>query len=81
MGIRHELTPYFCDTYGIDRDKGFPVVWIDPRTLLVSERLDLVAKVKYIEARESGQIAPFIRDCYEKQIEAFLRDVQGERQQ
>lgn len=71
MKIRHELTPYFCDTYGIDRNKDYPVEWIDPRTLLVSERLDLVAKVKYIEARESGQIAPFIRDCYEKQIEAF----------
>ncbi|WP_319470140.1 hypothetical protein [uncultured Trichococcus sp.] len=71
MKIRHELTPYFCDTYGIDRDKDYPVEWIDPRTLLVSERLDLVAKVKYIEARESGQIAPFIRDCYVKHIEAF----------
>ncbi|WP_320164520.1 hypothetical protein [uncultured Trichococcus sp.] len=71
MKIRHELTPYFCDTYGIDRDKDYPVEWINPRTLLVSERLDLVAKVKYIEARESGQIAPFIRDCYVKHIEAF----------
>lgn len=71
MKIRHELTPYFCDTYGIDRGKDYPVEWIDPRTLLVSERLDLVAKVKYIEARESGQIAPFVRDCYEKHIEAF----------
>ena len=61
MKIRHELTPYFCETYGIDRDKDYPVEWVDSRTLLVSERLDLVAKLKYIEARENGRITPFHR--------------------
>ena len=71
MKIRHELTPYFCETYMIDRHKDYPVEWIDSRTLLVSERLDLAAKVKYIESRESGQISPFVRDCYVKHIEAF----------
>lgn len=71
MKIRHELTPYFCETYGIDRDKDYPVEWVDSRTLLVSERLDLVAKLKYIEARENGRITPFIRECYVKHIEAF----------
>ena len=71
MKIRHELTPFFCETYRIDRHKDYPVEWIDSRTLLVSERLDLAAKVKYIESRESGQISPFVRDCYVKYIEAF----------
>lgn len=71
MKIRHELTPYFCETYGIDRDKDYPVEWIDPRILLVSERLDLAAKVLYIKSRESGQVVPFVRDCYVKHIEAF----------
>ena len=71
MKIRHELTPYFCETYMIDRHKDYPVEWIDSRTLLVSERLDLAAKVKYIESRESGQVSPFVRDCYVKHIEAF----------
>lgn len=71
MKIRHELTPYFCETYGIDRDKDYPVEWIDPRTLLVSERLDLIAKLKYIEARENGGLTPFIKDCYIQHIAAF----------
>lgn len=71
MIIRHELTPYFCEIYRIDRKKDYPLEWIDPRTLLVNERLDLIAKLKYIEARESGQISPFIRDCYLNHIEAF----------
>lgn len=71
MKIRHELTPYFCETYQIDKNKDYPVEWIDPERLLVSERLDLIAKLKYIESRESGQIATFDRECYFKHIEAF----------
>lgn len=71
MKIRHELTPYFCELYRIDSERDYPIEWIDPRTLLVSERLDLVAKIKYIESRESGHISPFVRDCYVKHIEAF----------
>lgn len=71
MKIRDELTPYFCETYEIDRDKDYPVEWVDPRTLLVSERLDLVAKLKYIEAYESGRMTPFIKDCYIQHIAAF----------
>lgn len=38
MKIQDELTPYFCENYGVNRQKDYTVKWVDPLTLLVSER-------------------------------------------
>lgn len=71
MKIHNELTEYFCDTYKIDKMIDYTVEEVDAKTLLTGERLDLVAKIKYIACREKGQNMDFIKELYKSHIEAF----------
>jgi hypothetical protein len=78
MKIQNELTEYFCDTYKIDKSLDYTVEEVDAKTLLTGERLDLVAKIKYIECREKGQNTDFIKELYKSHIEAFTFGIYAE---
>lgn len=78
MKIQNELTEYFCDTYKIDKTLDYTVEEVDAKTLLTGERLDLVAKIKYIECREKGQNTDFIKELYKSHIEAFTFGIYAE---
>lgn len=71
MRIGSRLTNHFYQKYNIDPNKELKIEKISARELLVANRIDLVAKIKYIEFREKGYDSLFARELYSKHIEAF----------
>lgn len=67
----HLLSDNFIKTKHITKDTPFQIEEICGRALLCPERLDLTAKIAYIEAREKGADMGFARELYRKHIEAF----------
>lgn len=67
----HLLSDNFIKTRHITKDTPFEIRRIEGRMLLRPERIDLAAKIAYIEARESGGDMAFARELYRKHIEAF----------
>lgn len=67
----HLLSDNFVKTKHITKDTPFQIEEICGRALLCPERLDLAAKIAYIEAREKGGNMDFARELYRKHIEAF----------
>lgn len=67
----HLLSDNFVNTKHITKDTPFQVEEIRGRELLCPARLDLAAKIAYIEAREKGGDMSFARELYQKHIEAF----------
>lgn len=54
--------------YDIGEDK---IEYISARELLVSSRIDLVAKYKFVEAYDKGMNIPFVQELYYAHLEAF----------
>jgi hypothetical protein len=71
MDLKSLLSKYFCDSYNIDLSKGYKVEKIKASELIVPERIDLIAKLKYIEHREKGYDMTFVKNVYVRHIEAF----------
>jgi hypothetical protein len=65
------LGEYFCQHYMIDINDYYKIEEIDAKELLVPERIDLIAKLKYIEYREKGYSLDYIKELYKAHIEAF----------
>lgn len=65
------LGKYFCQTYMIDINDKYKIEEIDAKELIVHERIDLIAKLKYIEYRENGCHLDYIKELYTAHIEAF----------
>lgn len=65
------LSDNFIKTKKITKDTPFKIFEIDAKGLLCPERLDLAAKIAYIEAREHGKDMTFAKELYKKHIEAF----------
>ena len=65
------LSDNFVKTKHITEDMPFQIEEINARELLCPERLDLAAKIAYIEARENGGDMHFAEEAYRKHIEAF----------
>ena len=67
----HLLSDNFVKTKKITEDTPFEIQEINARELLCSQRLDLAAKIAYIEARENNADMSFAKELYRKHIEAF----------
>ena len=67
----HLLSDNFVNTKHITKDTPFVLENVRGRDLLCPARLDLAAKIAYIEARETGSDMSFARELYRKHIEAF----------
>lgn len=65
------LSENFIQTRGITEDTPFEIVEIEPEKLVCPERLDLMAKLPYIAAKENNADMSFVRELYSKHIEAF----------
>ena len=61
----------FCESYNIRDNDDYNIEWIDARELLVSDRIDLIAKIKYIDYFTKYDKCEFFLDLYRKHIEAF----------
>lgn len=71
MNTSKLLTDYFCKMNGIDPNMDFHIEYINARELLVPDRIDLVAKLKYIESRDKGLNLTYAKQLYSSHIEAF----------
>lgn len=65
------LGNYFCQQYKIDINDYYKIEEIDAKELIVPERIDLIAKLKYIEHREKDYDLDYIKELYAAHIEAF----------
>lgn len=71
MDLKSLLTEYFCDLYKLGYEGNYKIERINARKLIVPGRIDLIAKLKYVEFREKGYDLTFIKELYTRHIEAF----------
>lgn len=71
MGIKHLLTDYLCQSYNLNLNENYEVEYINAKELITKDRIDLIAKLKYIEFKEKGYNLSFIKELYTAHIEAF----------
>ena len=79
--IRVALGESFCNEYSIDTQKKYVYEWISAKELIVSRRIDLIAKYKYVEAKEKRLATDFYKEIYKAHIGAFSRGTFIERGQ
>jgi len=71
MEFNSLLADYFCHQYNISNNAKLTIEEVDARELIVPERIDIIAKLKYIELREKGYDLTFIKELYKAHIESF----------
>lgn len=71
MDPKNLLSEYFLQTHKIDFGKKIVLEDVDASELLVSQRIDLISKYKYIDFKEKGLELGFIKELYRAHIEAF----------
>ncbi|WP_423188987.1 hypothetical protein ACO1PF_10395 [Alkalibacterium sp. f15] len=71
MKLDELLSEYFCRVNEIDLNQNYTIEKIKAKDLIVSERLDLIPKLKYIEFREKGYDLTFPKEIYTAHIEAL----------
>jgi len=71
MKINELLSDYFCDSHKIKYDEPYKIEWVNPESLLTSRRIDIIAKLEYLNSIESGLESPFLKELYVSHIEAF----------
>lgn len=69
--IEKLLGSEFCKSYAIDVNKEYEIEYIDSRELLVSNKIDLIAKLKYVESKDKKYKGVFFNQLYESHIDAF----------
>lgn len=69
--IKGLISDYIINEYGIDANGRYEVVTVPARSLITPMRLDLMAKLLYIEYREKKIDSDFGKLIYKKHIEAF----------
>lgn len=67
------LGEHFCLGNNINSSTKCEIRDIEAKKLIVSSRLDLVAKYKYVEFKEKKIESSFAKDLYAKHIEAFTK--------
>jgi hypothetical protein len=70
MSINEKL-PNFALKHLIDNQKEYSIEYIPAKKLLISNRIDLIAKYKYVEFYDNGYDLSFIQEVYKRHLEAF----------
>ena len=70
MDLNKILSDHFCNYYNI-KNSLYTIEKIDAKELIVPERIDLIAKYKYIEHRENKYVLSYVNDLYAAHIDAF----------
>ncbi len=71
MNIDDKIDSFFKEMYKLDKEKFIKEKEISARDLIVSERIDLVAKIKYIESIENKYNTNFFTNLYKESINCF----------
>lgn len=70
MDLKEHGLAYFCKTYQVDPVGDYSIERVPARELLSPERIDVMAKLKYVESRESGLNVEYAVGLYRRNIEA-----------
>jgi len=72
MEIKELLSEYFCENNNITGYVDeFQIEYVNAKDLIVPNRIDLIAKMKYVEFKELKRENRFISELYRSHIEAF----------
>lgn len=78
INIKGKIDNYIVTSFNIDLTKKYDVEYIKARDLVTANRIDLIAKIKYIEAIDKGYNTNFFEDLYRETIAAFSDDTYKE---
>ena len=65
------LTDRVCSVYGVSQQSDYTIEWVGPKTLIVPERIDVLLKLYYIEARVCGLNMRDVTQIYSNHIHAI----------
>ncbi|WKY48307.1 hypothetical protein Q5O24_02970 [Eubacteriaceae bacterium ES3] len=65
------LTDYEIRQHNINENSSFEIAYVDPENLFLPGRIDIAAKLAFIEAYETGIGISEAEELYKKHIEAF----------
>lgn len=71
VDLRHLGLAFFCDTHAVNPIGDYKVETVNANELISIDRIDLIAKLKYIEFKEKGYNSLFAKQLYVRHIEAF----------
>ena len=71
VNISKYFSPYFLQTWRYEDDVELPVEYCRPAQFLISDRIDLICKLYYIECREKGVDMTFAKELYTEHLRAF----------
>lgn len=71
MNIKKLLGESFCLVHSIPENNEYTLEYMPARDLLTSQRIDLIAKYKYVEFYEKGYDLTFVKSVYINHISAF----------
>lgn len=71
VNIGEYFSPYFIQSWRYENDVDLPVEYVDPEQFVVSERIDLICKLFYIECREKKWDMAFAKELYTEHLRAF----------
>ena len=71
VNISEYFSPYFIQSWRYENDVELPVEYVQPEQFVVSERIDLLCKLFYIECREKKRDLTFAKELYTEHLRAF----------
>ena len=71
VNISEYFSPYFIQSWRYEDDVELQVEYVQPEQFVVSERIDLICKLFYIECREKKRDLTFAKELYTEHLRAF----------
>lgn len=71
VNISKYFSPYFIQSWRYEDDVELPVEYVQPEQFVVSERIDLICKLFYIDCREKKRDLTFAKELYTEHLRAF----------
>ena len=71
VNIKDYFSPYFIRIWRCEPDIELKVDYVQPEQFLVSNRIDLICKLFYIECREKRADMTFAKELYTEHLRAF----------
>lgn len=71
QSTRELFGDFFCKEYGVDPDAACEIEFVDAEELLVPRRLDVIGKILYLEALQSGRNRQYAEHIYASGIAAM----------
>ena len=71
MKTINKIDKYFANVIGIDNNTKLVEEEINAKDLIVSNRIDLIAKLKYIESIDKNINTSFYKDLYKETLSCF----------